>query len=380
MGEEAFIARTQVVQSRFTIRRMQNAIFRASAMAHIPHLACLTIAGKRIQFGLPECSLGRTLYQLDKWSLLDISQEIFRVDKVVTREEVSVVFDDRNIPTGFSEDTQCMLLAKGCSGRFLEYLHVDPPDILPHPLVEDGGEKSAKSFSRHSAAADAAHGVRLGLDQGQKPSVLGPDLLEEPVNPGGVLNVVCMHNAQYIERDSVLLQEFIPTHRLFMGGIPAFGDAVPIVHFLRTVKANPYGKALCRQKAAPVLIEEGTVGLHTVGDAPVRGTMLALQRHNLAKVVQPQYGRFPAMPGKVDHRTGESVDVLDDVLLQDVVGHVKRFALWIEMFLLQVVTIVTAQVADGASRFYKNLKFTGCFDHCPIPNLRVERHKALVLL
>jgi hypothetical protein len=28
--------------------------------------------------------------------------------------------------------------------------------------------------------------------------------------------------------------------------------------------------------------------------------MLALQRHNLAEVVQPQNGRFPTMPGK-DH-------------------------------------------------------------------------------
>ena len=38
--------------------------------------------------------------------------------------------------------------------------------------------------------------------------------------------------------------------------------------------------------------------------------------------------------------------MLDNVLLQDVVGHAKRLALWIEVFLLQVVTIVTVQVAD----------------------------------
>ena len=107
--------------------------------------------------------------------------------------------------------------------------------------------------------------------------------------------------------------------------------------------------------------------------------MLALQRRNLAEVVQPQYGRFPAMPGKVDHRTGERIDILDDVLLQDVVGHVKRLALWIEMFLLQVVTVVTAQIAGRADRFCKNLKFTGCFDHFSIPNLRIKGHKAPVL-
>ncbi len=108
--------------------------------------------------------------------------------------------------------------------------------------------------------------------------------------------------------------------------------------------------------------------------------MLALQRHNLAKVVQPQDGRLPTMPGKIDHRTRGSVDVLDNVLLQDGVGHAKRLALWIEVFLFQVVTIVTVQVADGANRFGKNLKFAGSFNHCSIPDLRVERHKALDLI
>ena len=100
--------------------------------------------------------------------------------------------------------------------------------------------------------------------------------------------------------------------------------------------------------------------------------MLALQGHNLAKVVQPQDGRFPTMPGKVDHRPGGSIDVLNNVLLQDVVGHPKRLGLWKEVLFLQVVTIVTVQVANGANRFRKNLKFAGSSDHSLIPNLRAK--------
>ena len=69
--------------------------------------------------------------------------------------------------------------------------------------------------------------------------------------------------------------------------------------------------------------------------------MLALKRHNLAKVVKPKDGRFTTMPGKTYLRFGGSVDVLDNVLLQDVVGHAERLAIWIEVLLLQVVTIVT---------------------------------------
>ena len=148
-----------------------------------------------------------------------------------------------------------------------------------------------------------------------------------------------------------------------MGRVLALGDAVPIVHLLRTVQAKPYGKALCLQKATPVLIEESTIGLHTVGDALVSRLMLALQRRNLAKVIQPQDRWFPTMPGKVDHRAGGSGDVLNYVLLEDVVGHAKRLALRIEVFLLQIVTIVTVQVTECANRFGENLKVSGCFNH-----------------
>ena len=100
--------------------------------------------------------------------------------------------------------------------------------------------------------------------------------------------------------------------------------------------------------------------------------MVALHLHDVAKVVQPQEGRFPTMPGEVNHRTGGSVDVLDNVFLQNVVGHAKRLALRIEVFLLQVVTIVTVQIADRANGFDKNLKFARGLDHCLISNLPAD--------
>src|SRR4030042_1387200 len=122
----------------------------------------------------------------------------------------------------------------------------------------------------------------------------------------------------------------MPTHRFLVSGPLTLGDAVPIMHLLRPVEAKAYGKALCCQKTAPVLIEESAICLYTVGDALIRGLMLPLQRHNLPEVVQPQDDRLSTMPGKIDHRTGRSGDVLDDVFLQDGVGHAKRLALRIE--------------------------------------------------
>ncbi len=65
------------------------------------------------------------------------------------------------------------------------------------------------------------------------------------------------------------------------------------------------------------------------------------------------------MLGKPDHCLWGSVDMLDVVLLQDLVGHAKRLALGIEMFLLQVVAVVAVQVAEGANRFCKKPEICG---------------------
>jgi hypothetical protein len=148
------------------------------------------------------------------------------------------------------------------------------------------------------------------------------------------------------------------------------------MHLLRPVEAKAYGKALRRQKMTPVLIEESTIGLDAVGDALVTGLMFVLKRHDLAKVVQPQEDWFTTMPGKVDYWTGGCGNMLDNVFLQDGVRHAKQLVFWIEILFLQVVTIVTVQVADRANGLGKNLKFAGSFDHGPIPNLRHEYLKA----
>jgi hypothetical protein len=110
---------------------------------------------------------------------------------------------------------------------------------------------------------------------------------------------------------------------LLVGGLLVFGDAVLVMNFLRTVQAQPDSKALFCQEAAPVLIEESAVCLHTVGDALFGGLMLALKRYDLAKVFQPQDRRFSPMPGEVDHWAGGSIDVLDNVLFKDIVGHAE---------------------------------------------------------
>ena len=98
---------------------------------------------------------------------------MLRVDEVITRKEVAVMFDDGDITAGLPKDTERMFLPEGSSGRLLEYLHLDPPDILALPLVEDGAEKIAQGLSRHRAVADAALSVRAAARPGAENQCIG---------------------------------------------------------------------------------------------------------------------------------------------------------------------------------------------------------------
>ena len=123
---------------------------------------------------------------------------MFSINEVVTRIEVSVVFDHRNITACRTEDTQRMLLIERCSSGLFEYLYFDLPDILVSPFVEYGTEKNSPSLSLHAMMADVAFGVWLWLDHWQKAYVRGIDLLEEAVDFGGVPDIVRIHYAQNI--------------------------------------------------------------------------------------------------------------------------------------------------------------------------------------
>jgi hypothetical protein len=115
---------------------------------------------------LAECPLRRAFDEIDQPGLTDIPQVVFPVDEVIAGKKISIVFDHGNITAAFLKDTQGMLLPQGGCGRLLEDLDFYLPDILAHPLIEDGAEKSAKGLRGHGARAYRSINVRPGLHQG----------------------------------------------------------------------------------------------------------------------------------------------------------------------------------------------------------------------
>jgi len=194
VNEELSVAGTKVVQSRFSVRRPDNAILRAPSVAHVQHLTFAAIARQRFLLGLSKGLLGRAFQQIEQRRLADVPQTVHRGDEVITLIKIAIVLDDRNIPAGGSEDAQRMILAIRRPGGFFKALDDDPPDVLPDPFIEDGAEKGAEGFRRRRALAHADRGFRPWFNERNEAQILSLDLLEKVVDLERVLDVFRMYN------------------------------------------------------------------------------------------------------------------------------------------------------------------------------------------
>ena len=163
MGKEAFVPCTQIVQPCFPVGRPKNAILRTPSIAQCKDLAFQAIAGKGVPFELSECPLGGTFDEIDQSGFTDIPQVVFSVDEVIAGKEISIVLDHRNIPAGFLEDAQGMFLPQGLSCRLIEDLDIYLPDVLAHPLIKNGAEKSTEGLRGHGARTHISIRVRSGF-------------------------------------------------------------------------------------------------------------------------------------------------------------------------------------------------------------------------
>jgi hypothetical protein len=94
----------------------------------------------------------------------------------------------------------------------------------------------------------------------------------------------------------------------------------------RTVEAEADAKVLSSEKTAPLACQENAIGLDVVSDVFAAGAVFTLEFHNPAKIVQPENRRLPAVPREKDLAPRDNGNLLNNVLLQQIVGHPKRTA------------------------------------------------------
>ena len=104
MREKVLVAGAKVIEPVFAVRRSQNAVLRAPAIAHSKHLAGFAVAGQTIELGLPERPLARAFQQIGQRGFHYIPRAVARVCKVVTAKEVAVCLDHGDIAAGLPED------------------------------------------------------------------------------------------------------------------------------------------------------------------------------------------------------------------------------------------------------------------------------------
>ena len=110
------------------------------------------------------------------------------------------------------------------------------------------------------------------------------------------MHVLAVDDAKDVAGDAAALQ-FAKglQHALVRGAcVPVGAEAV--VQFLRPVHAEADKKGIFAEKIEPCLVEQGAIGLDAVEDLAPGRPVLALEFHDAAKIVQPQYRRFAAMP------------------------------------------------------------------------------------
>jgi len=172
-------------------------------------------------------------------------------------------------------------------------------------------------------------------------------------------HVFVIYHTEHIEGDPVLLQECNPAHDLFVRRPLRPGQAIKVVELLGTIETHPHSETLRSKKLAPLFVEEGTVCLDAVLYTLPVTTMSALQLNNLSKVVEPQESGLASMPGEMYDLFIKSLDMLGNVRFEDLIGHAKGVTLSIEIFLVQVVTVATGEVAGWPGGLGENLEFTG---------------------
>ncbi len=86
--------------------------------------------------------------------------------------------------------------------------------------------------------------------------------------------------------------------------------------------------------------------------------MFFLQLHRLAEKLDAEQGRFAAVPGEADDFPGRRLNVLEDVALESFIVQAEVRALWVKVLFVQIIAIVTIEVANRPDRLDHDLKLT----------------------
>lgn len=110
------------------------------------HIALLALAGKRGVFQATECLLLFSIKHVYQGFIQDISQFIFRENKVVAGEYIAIMFHHSGMTALLGIGADAWLYTYPVGQCAVEDFHKDFTYIMANPIIEDGTEEFAPLF------------------------------------------------------------------------------------------------------------------------------------------------------------------------------------------------------------------------------------------
>lgn len=162
-------------------------------------------------------------------------------------------------------------------------------------------------------------------------------------------------DGQSVEVDLVSLKGLEASHDFLETWLPTTVDPIEIVDVLGPIDGDAYQELVFAEELAPLVIHQDSVGLEGVRDFFLSPVFL-LKLDNFSKVVDTQDGGLSALPGEQDFRSAMSLDVLAHKRLQNVVGHGPIGVGRVELFFLEIETVLAVQVTNGPGGLGHNME------------------------
>ena len=321
-----------------------------------------------IEFVLAKAAVG--LHHVVERCLEDVADAVFREDVTVAAVEVAVLLDDAAMAANGLMDTETCRAAGHIAKRGLEHLHELAAYVLmAGPLIEDGAEELAvclggntkRSETMRLFAIDAwwqsdisATRLRDAFHHGQELHEVA-ELAEEGIDFFGMVGIGGIDGGKRVELHAVLLEQFETSHRATECSFPMRVFPIYIMEVFGAVDTQPDAEVMVAEEAAPVIGEQGAVGLKGVQNTTPLA-VLPLQRHRPLEERDAAKCRFTTMPGEFYLCISTVyLDDLTDVTFQHLIGHhptmFSRVYNSADIILSQIVAVLATQVASRTDGF-----------------------------
>ena len=334
--EEQFKPLAEIVLSRLAIARDTKPVLRATTVAKVSNSAVLALLREQIAFVIAKLALLWRCHHLQKGALVNIAEQVFRLDEMIAGIKVAVVLQCRAVSAGWSVDAQ-QVAAEESFERHIEQLNKHFAHVMPNPLLENVHEELAVlpaadcSVRYHVAGlrVEDALAARLlapaqvrdidrvcagALDDRDELHPLCPHLVaEETVNRASVLLVGGVDRTKDVEVDIVLAKVAPAFHHLVKCSLLPAIEPVGVMNLAWTVAAEADKEIVFLEKCAPLVIKQDTVGLECVLNGLSRPAILLYQFNGAPEELDLHQCGLAALPGDRDRGCPVGLQELFDV-------------------------------------------------------------------